>query len=35
MRDRRVLSLDEAAVLAEARALAGKVREAVGGTKGQ
>jgi 5-methylthioadenosine/S-adenosylhomocysteine deaminase len=29
MRDRRVLSLDEPAVLAEARALAGKVREAV------
>jgi 5-methylthioadenosine/S-adenosylhomocysteine deaminase len=30
MRDRRVLSLDEASVLAEARVLAQKVREAVG-----
>ncbi len=29
MRDRRILSLDERAVLADANALAGKVREAV------
>jgi hypothetical protein len=29
MRDRRILSLDEAAVLTEARTLAGKVKEAV------
>jgi 5-methylthioadenosine/S-adenosylhomocysteine deaminase len=35
MRDRRVLSLDEGAVLAEARALAQKVREAVAGTRGK
>ena len=30
MRDRKMLTLDEAAVLAEARAMAGQVREAVG-----
>ena len=35
MRDRRVLTLDEPAVLADARTLAQKVREAVAAKKEQ